>query len=115
MGLGIVHIGLGGLSLFFSVLAVFFEPSVNSWASGIWTSPFHILCGICGILAGTRWYVDYQIIIFLAASIISTAASIVCLYLTVAGIHHPLTSFSDMGLLHDSSSSNEFFPSVAFV
>ena len=60
MGLGIVHIGLGGLSLFFSVLAVFFEPSVNSWASGIWTSPFHILCGICGIMARRRWYIDYQ-------------------------------------------------------
>ena len=87
IGVGIVHVLLGILNLSFSLLAVIFEPSANFYASGIWTSPFTLLCGLCGILASTRWYISYQILIFLLTSILSTAASGLCLVLTALGIH----------------------------
>jgi hypothetical protein len=87
LGLGIVHVILGVLSLSFSILAVIFEPRVNYYACGTWTAPFHVLCGIFGIYASTRWYINYQIIVFLVAAVASMAASVVCVYLTAAGIH----------------------------
>ena len=65
IGVGIVHVLLGTLDLGFSILAVIFEPSANLYASGLWTSPFYLLCGLCGILASTRWYLSYQIVVFL--------------------------------------------------
>ena len=84
-GLAFVHIVLSTLGLFFSIGAVLIEEEWDHWACLLWTAP-GLLCGLCGILASRRWYVDYQILIFLAASIISAAASILCLYVTAAGI-----------------------------
>ena len=86
--MGILHVLLGILNLSFSILAVIFEPSANFYASGIWTTPFTWLCGLCGILASTRWYISYQILIFLLTSILSAAASGLCLVMTALGIHY---------------------------
>ena len=104
IGVGIVHVLLGILNLSFSLLAVIFEPSANFYASGIWTSPFTLLCGLCGILASTRWYISYQILIFLLTSILSTAASGLCLVMTALGIHccyyqQPQTTLNENSLM----------------
>lgn len=54
LGLGIVHICLGLLSAGFAVMAVFLEPEINKYASGLWAGIVYMACGIFGILAHSR-------------------------------------------------------------
>lgn len=88
LGLGIVHIVLGFLCILFALLAIFTgEEEANQFAAGAWTGPIFVACGLLGILAHTRWYVKWQIWLFLLASVVSTAAAVTCIFLTASGIH----------------------------
>lgn len=50
LGLGLVHLVLGVLSLFFGIGGLVLEREVNEFGAGIWNGIAFVICGICGIL-----------------------------------------------------------------
>ena len=72
------------------LVADYYMNLLAAGTSGIWTAWIHILCGVCGILASRRWFISYQIIVFLVASMASSTASIVCMYMTTIGIYQKI-------------------------
>ena len=73
-----------------TLVADYYMNLLAAGTSGVWTAWIHILCGACGILASRRWFISYQIIVFLVASMASSTASIVCMYMTTIGIYQKI-------------------------
>ena len=87
-GLGVVHLVLGVLSVFFAICALFAGEcyEANMLASGLWAGFIYAGAGILGVLASKRWYVRRQIFIFLLAATVTLVSSIACIAITTMGI-----------------------------
>ena len=83
LGLGIVHIIIGALSLALGVMGLLLEYESNFLGSGIWIGVIFSLCGVFGLLASKKWYEDNRITHFFVACIVAAFASVVLLGTTV--------------------------------
>lgn len=85
-GSGCIHIILGLLNVTFGGLALFVEPESNQYGSGLWTGLIFVVCGVCGILSKTRWYVRSQIFYFVLGSFLAMMAALTSVVLTSLGV-----------------------------
>ncbi|TRY69210.1 hypothetical protein TCAL_14235 [Tigriopus californicus] len=85
-GSGCVHIILGLLNVTFGGLALFVEPECNQYGSGLWTGLIFVICGVCGVLSKTRWYVRSQIFYFVLGSFLAMMAALTAVVMTSLGV-----------------------------
>jgi hypothetical protein len=62
LGMGVVHVAAGSLSVTLAMLAFFVEVEANRSAAGLWAGVVYIGCGVFGILAAKRWYLCIRLV-----------------------------------------------------